>query len=89
VIDMRTSLAAASGGGVGALGALAAVHAAHSAAQAVAFGAAAVSVGGISLAAALWLESARPARDRWTGALVVFVLFVAAGLMLAGGHARG
>jgi hypothetical protein len=88
VIDVRTGLAFATGGGTGALAALAAVHAADSAAQAVALGAASVSVALTALAAAMWLEPARGERGDAAALVVAFVLAAAAGLMLTGGHAH-
>jgi hypothetical protein len=87
VLEIRTVLAAFFGAAVGALAALAAVRASYSPAQAVAFAAAALAAGGLGLVGALWLEAARP-RTAPGGALVVFALFAALGLMLgAGGHA--
>jgi hypothetical protein len=89
VTHVGNSLAAAAGGGTGALAALAAIHAAHSAAQAVAFGAASLSLALTALAAGMWLATAREDRRDSGGLLVVFVLAAAAGLMFAGGHAHG
>jgi hypothetical protein len=89
VIHVRTSLAAAAGGGTGALGALAAVQSAHSAAQAVVLGAASLSLALTALAAGMWLATGREDRGDSGGLLVVFVLAAAAGLMFAGGHAHG
>ena len=88
MIDLRISLAALCGVGVGALAALAAVHAAVSAAEATALAAAAVGVAGTGVAGALWLDAIRPQGEA-RSALVVFALFVALGLMLGGGvHAH-
>ena len=86
MIDVRIGLALVCGLAVGALAALSVVHATVSAAEAAALGAAAAGAAGTGLAGALWLESSRP-RDP-NGALVVFLLFLALGVMLgAGGHA--
>ena len=86
MLDLRIGLALATGLGAGALAALSALHASTSAAEAAALGAAAVAVGAVAYAALLWLDAIRPPRAG--GALVVFCLFAALGLMLApGGHA--
>jgi hypothetical protein len=85
VIDVRIGLAIVSGLAVGALAALSVVHATASAAEAAALGAAAAGAGATGLAGAFWLGDARSREPN--GALVVFILFLALGLMLgAGGH---
>jgi hypothetical protein len=88
-MSARTGVAATCGAGIGALAALVLPRAGEADALAVLLASAALALAAFGYAVNLWLGARRPTSEPIGPAFVVFVLSLALGLMVAGGHAHG